>query len=286
MWNTVTKEAGPILHGQDETVNGIAFSPTSQWLVSSSEDCTLKLWDVSTGALLSSLVGHQNVVNGVTISPDGLQMATSGADKKIRLWETNSSRSSSSAELPGQSGDRGPVWRADYSSDGQSVITISGHTFRQWDASTGTPESFSFDFPASLWMESTEFSPDRGQIASCGESEGSIQLWNSHTGAAGLYLEDHVSRVVELAYSRCDRWTASASWDNIVRIWDLRDPQQKYYVIAGTGDEIYESVGDLVFMRSEPLRLVIGSSNGIVRVFDAQSGEVVMTKKLTAARVQ
>ncbi|KAG9063982.1 hypothetical protein KI688_004096 [Linnemannia hyalina] len=286
LWNAFTKEAGPVLQGHSETVTGIAFSPTSQWLVSSSEDSTLKLWDVSTGVLLSSLVGHQNIVKDVTVSPNGLQMASSGADKKIRLWETSSSQSSSSTELPGQSGDRGPVWRATYSSDGQSVVTISDHTFRQWDASTGTLGSFSFDFPAPLWMESAEFSPDRGQIASCGESEGSIQLWDSRTSAAGLYLEGHVSRVVELIYSPCGRWMASASWDNIVRIWDLRDPQQQCHIIPGTGDEIYESVGGLVFTRGEPPRLVIGSSNGIVRCFDPRSGEMVMSKKVTTARVQ
>ncbi|KAF9312085.1 Target of rapamycin complex subunit lst8, partial [Linnemannia elongata] len=286
LWNAVTKEAGPILQGHTESVTGIAFSPASQWLVSSSEDGTLKLWDVSTGALLSSLVGHQNFVNDVTVSPKGLQMATGGADKKIRLWETSSSRSSSGAELPGQSGDRGPVWRAAYSSDGRSDVTISDHTFRQWDASTGTPGSFSFNFPAPLWMESVEFSPDRGQIASCGESEGSIQLWDSRTGAVGHYLEGHASRVVELSYSPCGRWMASASWDNIVRIWDLHDPQQQCRVIPGTGDEIYEAVGDLVFTRSEPPRLVIGSSNGVVRLFDPRSGEMVMSKKLTTARVQ
>ncbi|KAF9150873.1 wD repeat domain [Linnemannia schmuckeri] len=241
------------------------------WLISSSEDCTLKLWDVTTGAFQSSLVGHQNFVNDVAISSHGHQIASGVADKKIRLWESSSGRSLSNAEMQGQSGDRGPVWKAAYSPDGRTIITVSDHTLRQWDSSTGRPGSFSFNFPASFWMESADFSSDRSQVVSCGESEGSIQLWDIHTGVAGCHLEGHSSRIVELAYSLAD---------------DLHDTKQQCHVILGTGDEIYESVGDLMFTRTEPSQLVIGSSNSIVRLLDPRSGEMIMFTKLTMAKIQ
>ena len=37
---------------------------------------TIKLWDVETGALLSTLEGHSGMVNSVAFSPDGTRLAS------------------------------------------------------------------------------------------------------------------------------------------------------------------------------------------------------------------
>ncbi|KAG0270777.1 hypothetical protein BGZ95_001541 [Linnemannia exigua] len=291
LWNAVTKESGPVLLGHTETVLGIAFSPHDQWIASSSQDNTVRLWDVSTGALLSTLNGHENFVYGVAISPDGLQLASGGADERIRLWEMNSNRSSSSssslstAELQGHNAGGGPVLSVVYSPDGGSIMSVCDHTFRQWDATTGAIGSFSFDFPRPRNMEATVFSPDGNHIISSDDKDGFIQLWDRHTGAEGLLLEGHTSQVIEMAYSPCGRWIASASWDNVVRLWDLHDPKQNR-VIDGMGDDVYESVGSLMFTRAKELRFAVSASNGFVRFFHPPSGELLLSKKLSESRIQ
>jgi WD40 repeat protein len=59
-------------------------------MVSASEDCTLRLWDLESGACLVILRGHREIVWRVAISPDGRIAASGAADNTVRLWDLES----------------------------------------------------------------------------------------------------------------------------------------------------------------------------------------------------
>ena len=67
-------------------VNTVAISPNSQTLISGSTDATIKLWNLQTGKLLSTLTGHSRAILSVAISPDGKTLASSSRDGIIKLW--------------------------------------------------------------------------------------------------------------------------------------------------------------------------------------------------------
>ncbi|WP_414622747.1 WD40 repeat domain-containing protein, partial [Calothrix sp. CCY 0018] len=67
-------------------VNSVAFSPDGKTLASGSWDKTIKLWNISSGKIISTLDGHQSYVNSVAFSPDGKTLASGSADKTIKLW--------------------------------------------------------------------------------------------------------------------------------------------------------------------------------------------------------
>ena len=81
--NTVSK-----LSGHTADVRAVAFSPDSALLVSGAGDGTFKVWGVSTGNLLDSVVAHDAAISwdGVQFSPSGDQILSSGADGMVRLW--------------------------------------------------------------------------------------------------------------------------------------------------------------------------------------------------------
>ena len=76
------------LEGHRSFVRSVVFSPDGTKLASTSNDDTLRLWDVETGAAIgSALKGHTSDVNSVVFSPDGSKLASASYDNTVRLWD-------------------------------------------------------------------------------------------------------------------------------------------------------------------------------------------------------
>jgi WD40 repeat protein len=65
----------------------IVFSLDGQWVASGGGLGLVKLWDVETGRLLSTLDGQMaQGLEAVALSPDGHWIAAGGDDDTVRLW--------------------------------------------------------------------------------------------------------------------------------------------------------------------------------------------------------
>eukprot|EP00300_Choanocystis_sp_HF-7_P039280 c5752_g1_i2.p1 GENE.c5752_g1_i2~~c5752_g1_i2.p1 ORF type:complete len:271 (+),score=46.20 c5752_g1_i2:26-814(+) len=72
-----------------EGVNSIAFHPTGNYLLSSSDDSTLKVWALREGHLMYTLHGHDGPTTAAAFSPTGEFFATGGVDHQVLVWRTN-----------------------------------------------------------------------------------------------------------------------------------------------------------------------------------------------------
>ena len=70
-------------------VYGVAFHPKENILASCSLDKSIKLWNLDTGAELSTMTGHSKRVLSVAFSADGQWVMSGSSDKTIRLWDTH-----------------------------------------------------------------------------------------------------------------------------------------------------------------------------------------------------
>ncbi|KAG1673903.1 Lissencephaly-1 [Nymphon striatum] len=62
------------------------------FLISGSRDKTLKIWDISVGVCLFTLIGHDNWVRGVKMHPGGKFIISASDDKTLRVWDIRNKR--------------------------------------------------------------------------------------------------------------------------------------------------------------------------------------------------
>ena len=127
----------------------IQFDSENDLLISSSQDMTVKLWDMSatTATLNCTLKGHTGPVGSVSFLPSA-HLAISGSDDKtIRVWDTARAAEAAAASKDGgssssascvkvlQTGGEDGVWALQF--DAQRLVADSGDkTMGMWDTET------------------------------------------------------------------------------------------------------------------------------------------------------
>jgi WD40 repeat protein len=73
--------------GHSAAVRALAVTWDGRRAVSTSEDKTLKVWDMETGRELRTLTGYSDDVNGAAVSGDGQRATSASADQTLKVWD-------------------------------------------------------------------------------------------------------------------------------------------------------------------------------------------------------
>ena len=254
--------------GHTDWVMSVAISPDGKRVVSGSNDCTIRVWDVETGApVIMSQMRHLGSVRFVTFSPDRKHIASGGGDKVIRIWDAETGEPVQTLEW-----HSGCDWVScgAYSSDGSKIVSGSGDgMLRLWDTSTGRPLNERMTGHTGE-VNSTVFSPDSSCIASASD-DCTVRLWDGRTGRPiGEPLTERLYPISSVAFSPDGSLLASGAWDRKVHLWDLqtrcstRDPFEGHEFV----------VASIVFS-PDSNHLFSAGWDGTIRCWDISSGKLV-----------
>jgi centriolar protein POC1 len=103
-------------------VTHIDFHPSGAFLISTSKDSSIKVWDLTAGNQMYTLHGHEKPTTCVSFSPKGGSFATTSEDALVLLWRTNfdkllhekSAKTVQNFEKPGKVKMFGPTPREKY----------------------------------------------------------------------------------------------------------------------------------------------------------------------------
>jgi WD40 repeat protein len=260
-----------ILEGHTGDVQGVAFSPNGQRLVTVSGgeigDDIIRLWDVATGHQQNIVEGHTDAVTTMAFSTDGKLLASGDLAGKIRLWDIETL----SQQAIWQGHDRS-VSSLAFNPEGTLLASSSGDGIVLWETGTWRER-------VTLWGHTGQayhlaFSPNGTFLAGagCGEQEGSscvfgeVRVWELSTvEQVATFQWDAPSLVHGLAFSPDSDLLAIASQDSSVRLWNVSTDTEPS--IWQLGSEISNWVYDVEFS-PDGQWLAAGIFDGTVRLWD------------------
>ncbi len=194
-------------HSHDGVILQLAFAANERFIVSASNDKTLRIWGYHTGELKRTLIGHEEAVNTCAISPDSQIIASGSDDKTIKLWRFDHSYAYQTFI-----GDRAAVNSLAFSNDGQYLISGgSDKTIKIWDIKTGEIiKSWQAHEQAII---SIAINPHRHLIASASRTE--IKIWQGQTGELIKVLRG----TAPLKFSPDGQFLITGSYGGKVKIW-------------------------------------------------------------------
>ncbi|XP_007910610.2 transcription initiation factor TFIID subunit 5 [Callorhinchus milii] len=203
-----------MLLGHGGPVYGTSFSPDRNYLLSSSEDGTVRLWSLQTFTCLVGYKGHNYPVWDTHFSPYGYYFVSGGHDRVARLWVTDHYQ-----PLRIFSGHLSDVTCTRFHPNSNYVATGSAdRTVRLWDVLNGNCVRILTGHKGPL--HSLAFSPNGRYLAS-GGTDGRVLLWDIGHGLLVGELKGHTDTVYSLKFSRDGEILASGSMDHTVRLWDM-----------------------------------------------------------------
>ncbi|MBW4465078.1 MAG: hypothetical protein KME07_06515 [Pegethrix bostrychoides GSE-TBD4-15B] len=240
-------------HTANFRVWSIAWSPDGQYLVSGSEDKTLKVWD-NAGTLLKILAEHEGTIRAVAFSPDGQMIASGSEDSTIKLWSTlNYSclktldrhkdkvyclafnphdsnflvSGSQDSTLIGWNlnsdehfkvyiGHGDMISSVAFNPDGQTLSSGGSTIIKFWNIKEDQPIKTLRGYTDELWA--VAFNPNGESLVSSSKN-GRIRIWSTDDRKLVKTLEEHTNRSMSVAFSPNSQYFASASDDRTIKLW-------------------------------------------------------------------
>jgi WD40 repeat protein len=294
------------LEGHTEKVTSCAISSDGRRIVSGSNDHSLKVWDMESGAELATLKGHTYLVNCCAISPDSKRIVSGSDDYTLKVWDMESGAElatlkghtwnvkccaispdgkrivsgswdrtlkvwdiESGAELATLKGPTGEINSCAISPDGKRIVFTEDHTLKVWDMESGA-ELGTLEGHTD-WVKCCAISPDGRRIVS--GSGDTLKVWDMESGAELATLKDDKNNVNSCAISPDGKRIVSGSLGGTLKVWDME-----------SGAELATLKGHISFVECcaispDGKRIVSGSDDTTLKVWDMESGVELATLK-------
>ena len=218
IWEINTKYVRNAFKGHARHIFSLNFSLNGRLLVSTSDDNTVRLWNMHDGA--TKLLTYENPIflddscyPSAVFSPDGRYVAASHSDGMVRIWDVYTCQLMRRMKV-----------HADWVScvafmpDGKGLVCGGfDQKLKYWDVSSLDSTRFgtrSQTTRISSGMEEQTWMPEREFV---GHEVGFVMIFMYSGNPFTLQ-----NSVYSLAISSDGRWVASGSSDGLVRIWDTR----------------------------------------------------------------
>ncbi|KAJ2508377.1 beta transducin [Coemansia sp. RSA 2052] len=266
LWDVVGEVGLCRLRGHKDEITGMAFvagpagaasalhASSAGYIVSSSKDTLVKLWDLRGRHCVQTLATHRSEVWGLAASPDGRLLVTGTSDASLRVWTLDVAKLD---RLGGEGGAAAGDWEA--------------------IAEYGAVQRASSDRVVGL-----RFHPS-GQYLACASAdkqiEVSLRVWNAQTGACVRTLD--CGAAVCAAFLPGDQHVVVGTRDGRLELYDIPAA-----ALVETFDAHDGAACAAIDVRGDGKGLVTGGADKCVKFWDFELVRGAARRRMTLAHVK
>ncbi|KAI8990331.1 WD40-repeat-containing domain protein [Pilobolus umbonatus] len=220
LWSRLDREQGSPgsdhkkLIGHAGPIYGISFSHDNKYLISCSEDRTVRLWCMETYKNVVCYKSHNYPIWDIDFGPYGFYFATASHDRTARLWSCDHIN-----PLRIFAGHLSDVNTVRFHPNSKYIVTgSSDKTARLWDVQRGTCVRVFTGHTAAV--NTVAISPN-GRLMASGGDDTHIILWDLGSGRKLKEMTGHTDCIYSLSFSSDSTVLISGSADSTVRAWDV-----------------------------------------------------------------
>ena len=283
VWDVSDYRCVRVMQGYGVYLYDVAWSPDGTYVSSGDTNGQVTVWDIGGATPPRVLHGHTWIVEAVGWSPDGQYFASCGLDGVLCLWDPTTytlvQRFENSKIL---------LLSMAWSPNGKQLACgtyVQG--IRVWDATTRSLKFVGQENTGTFW--GVDWSPSGTQLVG-GRNDGCLYLWEYAEGSEQAQeraplklLGRHQSRITSAAWSPDGRWLASGSGttsNGELFVWDVLTGE-RVQTFGDHPDVVYALTWIRCRDADDPHgdQLVSGGGDGLLRWWDVQSGQCLMTQQ-------
>lgn len=244
------------MQGHRLPVTKVVFHPVFNVIASSSEDCTIKIWDFESGEFERSLKGHTDSVQDINFNSTGKLLVSCSADLSIKIWDFINTYEC----LKTLKGHDHNVSSVCFLPSGDFVLSASrDKLIKLWDITNGyCVHNF---HKHTDWVRMVLINHSGTLFASCGNDK-TIIIWCLATKAPKTILVGH-EHVIE-----CLHWVPEKYSKAILE----SDDTNKEAKVNGNDMEQQKNNSP-----QQPIVLISGSRDRTIRVWDVSAATCLFT---------
>ncbi|KAF9964750.1 hypothetical protein BGZ70_005990 [Mortierella alpina] len=255
----------------DAEVNTVSLSNGGSMVATGSNDKKIKIWDIKTGSLKSTLTGCLQSVMCVSFNATDELLLGASNDNAARLWHLGTGRPRHTL-----TGHIGKVFSARFNPDSSKVVSGShDRTIKVWDLQKGYCIRTMFTFASVNDVCLMDF--DGSTIAS-GHLDNNLRFWDARSGNCVKEVTGiHLGQITSVCPSADGSQILTNSRDNTLRILDVRT-YETLTVLHADGYKTGTNWSKACFS-PDGQYVVSGSADGTLYYWSTREGTVEKTSK-------
>jgi len=247
------------LIGHSDYIRALVVMPDGKQAVSSSNDGTLKVWDIETGETLCTLQEQSGRVDALAVMPNGEQVLAAVGDGSLKIWDLKTGNILHSL----QTYHTRPINAVAVTPDEQLAVSASSDgTLEIWNLARG--ELLEILKGHTQWVETVAITSKGDQVIS-GAADNLLQVWDLKSNEEPLTLRGHDHWIRAAVVIPGSQRAISASADQTLKVWDLETGEVLHTLQGHT-----RSVNSVAVIDQQ--RVISASDDHTLRIWDIETG--------------